>query len=112
MNKIEIRCEARTKVDMKLRSVKLPYYKASLVDLSQGGAKLKLRAKPNTSLLNEDFKFSASLARRAKDLFQGQAQVVWEKETELGFTIGVRWKELPGYAEKAIETAQLYATNT
>ena len=111
MKSIQVRSDSRTKVDMNLRSTKLPHFKAKLIDLSQGGAKLRLRAKPSSSLVNEEMKFSASLPRRSKDLFRGQAKVVWEKETKQGFTLGLRWSELPSYAEKAIAAAQLYATN-
>lgn len=109
MKNVKIRKANRTNVNMNLRSAQLPHYAAKVVDLSEDGAKLRLKGAVSPSLVEERIRFSASLANQIGTAFQGYARVAWVKETANGVEAGLQWEKMTASALQAVKAALVSA---
>ncbi len=85
---------ARTPVQMSLRSASLPGFLADLVDLSEDGARIRLRGAVSQSLENQRIRFGASLPGQMGSQFEGLARVAWLRQTDSGWEAGLEWEKL------------------
>ena len=102
------RKNARILADMKLRSVSLPGYSAEVLDISAGGARVKLRSRAGNSLLEDRIRFGVSLSRQMNVQFEGFARVVWVRETPRGIEAGLQWEKLTEAAWQRAEQALVF----
>ena len=103
------RNEGRFPVRMRITSEGLPHYQADILDLSEGGAKVKLRATPNTDLKNQRIPFGATIPAQVYAAFEGMARIAWSQQTLDGFEIGLQWENLSAKAKKKLKEALLLA---
>ena len=96
---------ARTPVQMNLRSASLPRYQADIVDLSQGGVRIRLRGAVSQALENQRIRFGASLTGQMGPQFEGQARVVWIRQTAAGWEAGLEWEKLSPSAWQQVSAA-------
>ena len=94
---------------MNLRSTQLPSFSAKIVDLSLGGAKIKLKGKPQASLVEERIRVTASLAAQQGQAFTGYARVAWVREVEGRFEAGLQWEKFTDLAVCSIKAALVQA---
>lgn len=95
MKNIDARKSARISTEMRLRSVSLPYYSADLIDISNSGARIKLKGKTAPeALLESRIRFGLSLPAQMSAQLEGYARVVWVRQTEKGIEVGLQWEKL------------------
>ena len=83
---------------MNLRSAQLPSFSAKIVDLSLGGAKVQLKGRPQSTLVEERIKISASLPSHQGAAFSGYARVAWVREIDGKFEAGLQWEKFTDLA--------------
>ena len=103
MRNLQIRKSPRTQVTMTLRSAQLPSFSAKVVDLSLGGAKIKLKGKPQESLVEERIRVTASLPTQQGQAFTGYARVAWVKEIDGRFEAGLQWEKFTDLAIDSVK---------
>lgn len=95
MNNNQSRKHNRITTEMMLRSVSLPAYSAELTDISERGARLKLKTrKAPTELVENRIRFGVSLPTQMTTQFEGFARVAWVRETKEGVEAGLEWEKL------------------
>ena len=102
------RNKGRYQVRVDLHSPALPNFRAEVVDLSEGGARVKLRGRSDRAA-NKNFSFGAYLSPKVNSLFKGDARVAWIRETLDGFEAGLEWESLTASAVKNLRSALMKA---
>jgi PilZ domain len=105
----KVRQRGRFPVRMKILSKGLPQFQADILDLSEGGARVRLRDTPEHPLTNKEISFGARVPSQVYAAFDGVARVVWENRTMDGFVIGLEWKNLTSKAIASLKDAILGA---
>ena len=103
-----VRNKGRYHVRVALHSAALPNFRAEVVDLSEGGARVKLRGRSDLAP-NKNFSFGAYLSPKVNSLFRGDARVAWIRETLDGFEAGLEWESLTSCAVKTLRSALMKA---
>jgi PilZ domain len=83
----------RIPVNMTLTSTNLPAYVAGMMDLSDDGARLKLKGEPEPGMPESTISASVSLPCNSSALFEGSARVVWVRNTADGPEMGLQWSQ-------------------
>lgn len=95
MRDFQSRKHNRIATEMMLRSVSLPAYSAELTDISERGARLKLKArKAPKELVENRIRFGVSLPNQMSTQFEGFARVAWVRESKDGVEAGLEWEKL------------------
>lgn len=92
-----------------LHSPELPKFKAEVLDLSEGGARVKVNQPTQELAKNSVFSFGAFLSPRVNSTFKGKARVAWVRETLDGLEAGIEWQDLTNSACRALRSALLKA---
>lgn len=66
---------------------------ATLLDLSDGGARVDLPTSFEQISPDETIELSVALPFHSEALFQGEARVIWQKQLSHGKEVGIRWSE-------------------
>lgn len=105
------RNQGRFPVRAELHSPHLPNFKAQILDLSEGGARVKLE---RGEQLRPDSKFSfgAFLSPRVNSVLKGQARVAWVRETLDGVEAGLQWENLTQTGLRFLRSAVLKAAGS
>lgn len=106
-----LRNKGRYHVRVDLHSAALPNFRAEVVDLSEGGARVKLRGRTEDLAPNKNFCFGAFLSPKVNSLFKGSARVAWIRDTLDGVEAGLEWDGLTATAVKALRSALLKAAD-
>lgn len=94
----------RFQAELYLRSSHLPLLDARVLDLSENGARLRLKAAPSGSLEGSVIRFGASLPGQQFAFFEGQARVAWTVQQEEGWEAGLEWQTLPAQERAMLES--------
>lgn len=94
----------RYAAEMSLRSSQLPMMQAQVLDLSENGARVRLRSAPPGGLQGSIIRFGASLPGQQVAFFEGQARVAWAREAEQGWEAGLEWQALPSQERAMLES--------
>lgn len=81
----------RMPVSMNFLSTNLPTSPAELVNLSDGGCKIRLSQAPGHNLQNACISAKVTLPCNSQALFEGAARVIWVQEVQDGVDIGLQW---------------------
>lgn len=84
----------RVSGQLNIRSVSLPGYGADILDISESGARVKLKGKAASTLLEDRIRFGVSLQSQMSPQFEGFARVAWLRQTENGLEAGLQWEKL------------------
>jgi hypothetical protein len=99
------RKSSRVAVEMSLRSTSLPRYQASIVDLSNSGARIELKGAVSQALENQRIRFGASLPGQNSIHFEGLARVAWVKQTVRGWEAGLEWERMTPSSQNLVNLA-------
>ncbi len=94
----------RYSADMNLHSTSLPMLHGHVVELSEGGARVELRAAAPPTLVHQVIRFGASFPGQQTAYFQGQARVAWVRDTGHGWEAGLEWQGLPSQEKQLLGT--------
>ena len=103
----KVRHQGRFPYKADLHSHELPNFKAQVLDLSEGGARIRL--KPGELRQGSVFGFASFLSSQVNSPFKGNAKIAWIRETMDGMEAGVEWQDLTGPALRALRSALLKA---
>ena len=103
----KVRHQGRFPYKADLHSHELPNFRAEVLDLSEGGARIRLKA--SDLARGSVFGFAAFLSSRVNSPFKGSAKIAWIRETLDGVEAGIEWQDLTGAALKALRSALLKA---
>lgn len=105
------RNKGRFPVRVNLHSADFPNFRAEVLDISEGGAKVKLRRPPASNLADRKVKIGAFLSPKVNSLFKGVARVAWVRQTLDGAEAGLEWDSLTSSATSALKSALIKAGN-
>jgi hypothetical protein len=94
----------RYPADMSLRSSSLPLIQAQILDLSESGARVRLRAPASPALEHQVIHFGASLPGQQSPFFEGSARVAWIRQTDTDWQAGLEWDRLPSQEKMMLES--------
>ena len=101
------RAVTRRRVKMTLVSHLFPSHQAEVLDLSEGGARIRLKSAPNKASQVPSFSFDARFLSQFSSVFAGRARVAWVSETLDGFEAGLEWESLTSQALSGLKSALL-----
>lgn len=104
-----VRNQGRFPVKAELHSAVLPNFKAEILDLSEGGARVRLRGRAADIAPETRFGFGAFLSPRVNSVVKGNARVAWVRETLDGVEAGLQWEDLTKAGISALKSAILKA---
>jgi len=100
---VTLRKEERHRTELKILSGSLPNFQAQLLDISEGGARVKMNTVPSDDIRGIRMPFRTRLANQMASVFQGVARVAWVQETMDGFEAGLEWEQLTNAAFSALK---------
>jgi PilZ domain len=106
-----LRNKGRFPVRVDLHSADLPNFKAEVLDLSEGGARVKLRRASSHIQADGKFRFGAFLSPKVNSIFRGDARVAWIRQTLDGVEAGLEWEGLTSCALRTLRSALLKAAD-
>ena len=88
------RTATRRRVEMTIVSQVFPSHQAEILDLSEGGAKIRLKSSPRKADQAPSFSFDARFLSQFRSVFAGRARLAWVSETLDGFEAGLEWESI------------------
>ena len=89
------RCEARIEVSMRMRAAVLPGHQAEVLDLSNHGARIRVKGLVGSELEESTIRFGAGPKEIYRPTFEGLARIAWVQTQENGQAeIGLQWEKM------------------
>ena len=105
------RNEARIDVQMKLRAALLPGHVVDLVDISNHGARVRVKGFVSSELQESTIRFGVSERDVYRTSFEGLARVAWVRSEENGLAeIGLEWEKMTPSAWSSLKRSLLFAS--